>query len=217
MLPVRCNHRAAPMTTLAHNSSTVMRLLSQFGSRLHVRFTVKQASHSVGKNKSNGLLAVNNVIRGKQAATSQDRFQRIQNWLFRFVNRRVILWHCWLGGRKTIRPLKKLSDGMLAWLSVWRFKWFAYVPAATPSPRFLKIQKWFCLSGSSLPQLFWTGATKRVCSSRFDLRTRFYTDIVCGVSDRQRTIQEITAKNWKTVKARVSWLYMRGAKSTSKH
>jgi len=26
---------------------------------------------------------------------------------------------CWLGGRKDIRPVKKLSGGVLAWLSVW--------------------------------------------------------------------------------------------------
>jgi len=30
-----------------------------------------------------------------------------------------VLWHCWLGGRKVIWPVKKLSGGMLAWLSVW--------------------------------------------------------------------------------------------------
>ena len=30
-----------------------------------------------------------------------------------------VLWRCWLGGRKSIRPLKKLSGGVLAWLSVW--------------------------------------------------------------------------------------------------
>ena len=28
-----------------------------------------------------------------------------------------VLWHCWLGGRKVIRPVK--VDGVLAWLSVW--------------------------------------------------------------------------------------------------
>jgi len=26
---------------------------------------------------------------------------------------------CWLGGRKDVRPVKKLSGGVLAWLSVW--------------------------------------------------------------------------------------------------
>jgi len=30
-----------------------------------------------------------------------------------------VLWHCWLGGRKGIRPVKILSDGVLVWLSVW--------------------------------------------------------------------------------------------------
>ena len=29
-----------------------------------------------------------------------------------------VLWRCWLGGRKGIRPVKKQSDGVLAWLSV---------------------------------------------------------------------------------------------------
>ena len=30
----------------------------------------------------------------------------------------TMLWRCWLGGRKGIRPVK-LSGGVLAWLSVW--------------------------------------------------------------------------------------------------
>ena len=30
-----------------------------------------------------------------------------------------VLWRCWLGGRKGIRPVKKLIGGVLAWLSVW--------------------------------------------------------------------------------------------------
>ena len=30
-----------------------------------------------------------------------------------------VLWHCWLGSRKGIRPVKKLSGEVLAWLSVW--------------------------------------------------------------------------------------------------
>jgi len=30
-----------------------------------------------------------------------------------------VLWRCWLGSRKGIRPVKKLSGGVLAWLSVW--------------------------------------------------------------------------------------------------
>jgi len=30
-----------------------------------------------------------------------------------------VFWRCWLGGRKGIRPVKKLSGEVLAWLSVW--------------------------------------------------------------------------------------------------
>ena len=30
-----------------------------------------------------------------------------------------VLWRCWLGGRKGIRPVKNLSGGVLALLSVW--------------------------------------------------------------------------------------------------
>jgi len=41
----------------------------------------------------------------------------------RFITRLIllpsVLWLCWLGGRKGIRPVKNLSGGMLAWLCVW--------------------------------------------------------------------------------------------------
>jgi len=30
-----------------------------------------------------------------------------------------VLWRCWLGGKKGIRPVIKLTGGMLAWLSDW--------------------------------------------------------------------------------------------------
>ena len=30
-----------------------------------------------------------------------------------------MLWHCWLGIRKSIRPVKKLSDEVLEWFYVW--------------------------------------------------------------------------------------------------
>ena len=39
--------------------------------------------------------------------------------LFRCYFMPSVLWRCWLGGRKGIRPVKKLSCGVLAWLSVW--------------------------------------------------------------------------------------------------
>ena len=42
-------------------------------------------------------------------------YPRISKW----VSTPSVLWHCWLGGRKGIRPVKKLSGGVLVWLSVW--------------------------------------------------------------------------------------------------
>jgi len=36
-----------------------------------------------------------------------------------FITLPSVLWHCWLGSKKGIRPEKKLSGGVLAWLSVW--------------------------------------------------------------------------------------------------
>ena len=30
-----------------------------------------------------------------------------------------VLWCCWLGDRKSVQPVKNLSDEVLAWLSVW--------------------------------------------------------------------------------------------------
>ena len=42
------------------------------------------------------------------------------NWfLHGQVGMPSVLWRCWLGGRKGIRPVKKLSGEVLAWLSVW--------------------------------------------------------------------------------------------------
>ena len=37
---------------------------------------------------------------------------------FRTCTVTSVLWHCWLGGRKD-QAYKKLSGGVLAWLSVW--------------------------------------------------------------------------------------------------
>jgi len=40
-----------------------------------------------------------------------------------------VLRCCWLGGRKGIQPVKKLSGGVLAWLFVWARCRFLYGPA----------------------------------------------------------------------------------------
>ena len=40
-----------------------------------------------------------------------------------------VLWRCWLGGRKGIRPVKKLSGEVLAFLSVWSKVWTCIWPS----------------------------------------------------------------------------------------
>ena len=60
------------------------------------------------------------------AAPTYATTQKLCNAPFAFV--RVssgfpsVLWRCWLGGRKGIWPVKKLSGGVLAWLSDWSIR-----------------------------------------------------------------------------------------------
>ena len=77
----------------------------------------------------------------------------------------AVLWRCWLGGRKGIRPVKKLSGGVLAWLSVWSevqmiciwSSWCYCHPIISCSR---KIQNGL-LSGAGLARLPWKKAAKR--------------------------------------------------------
>ena len=46
-------------------------------------------------------------------------FQRCLQCLMSTVLMPPVLWRCWFGGRKGIRPVKKQSGRVLAWLSVW--------------------------------------------------------------------------------------------------
>jgi len=66
-----------------------------------------------------------------------------------------VLWCCWLGSRKGIRPAKtwvvRYWHGYLSWV---RCKWFAYSPAdavATPSSLAPVKSRMVYLSGASLP------------------------------------------------------------------
>ena len=40
-------------------------------------------------------------------------------YLWTYLSRLSVPWHFWLGGRKGIRPVKKLYGEVLVWLSVW--------------------------------------------------------------------------------------------------
>jgi len=49
----------------------------------------------------------------------------------------VVLWHCWLGVRKSIRPVKNWVMGY--WRGVW-CKWFVYGPADATATHHLLLQ-----------------------------------------------------------------------------
>jgi len=75
-----------------------------------------------------------------------------------------VLWRCWLGNKKDIRPVKKLSGGMLAWLCVWVKVQICIWPSwchcqslslAPVNP------DWFYLSGAGSPGYFRT-KSKRI-------------------------------------------------------
>jgi len=61
-----------------------------------------------------------------------------------------VLWRCWLGGRKGIRPVKNFSGEVMTWLSVWskvqtylseaRCRLFAYGPLPLMVSCFSKIK-----------------------------------------------------------------------------
>jgi len=52
-----------------------------------------------------------------------------------------------LGGRKGIQPVKNLSGGVMAWLSVWGQVRFAYSPADVSKSR-LVLPSWFYLQAT---------------------------------------------------------------------
>jgi len=73
-----------------------------------------------------------------------------------------VLWCCWLGVRKSIRPLKTAMRYWRGYLSSARCKWPAFGPAdatATPSSLASLKSRRVYLSGASLPMLSW----KRGC------------------------------------------------------
>ena len=71
------------------------------------------------------------------------------------IRRPSVLWCCWLGSRKGIQPVKKLSSGVLAWLSVWnevqtciRPSW-CHCHSLSVAP---VNPDWFYLSGTASPR-----------------------------------------------------------------
>jgi len=71
-----------------------------------------------------------------------------------------VLWRCWLGGRKGIRPVKNWVMGIVAWLCVWvevqMCTWPSWchchsLSLAAVNPDWFYLPGWFYLSGTSSP------------------------------------------------------------------
>jgi len=80
-----------------------------------------------------------------------------------------VLWRCWLGGRKGIRPVKKRSGEVMAWLSVWNEVQTCMLHMAQLKPLpltvscFSKIQFGFAFLVPAHPGSPGKRAVKRVC------------------------------------------------------
>ena len=87
-----------------------------------------------------------------------------------------VLWHCWLGGRKGIRPVKNFSGGVLAWLSLWSemqaWIWPSWCHCHSLFSCFSKIQIVFTFLLPAHPGSPGKRAVKRVC---------VYVAVVCCV------------------------------------
>jgi len=83
-------------------------------------------------------------------------------WLVILGSMPSVLWCCWLGTRKDIRPVKieRWGTGVVNCLCVC--KWFAYSPTdanVTPSSLAPVKSRMVYLSGAGLPRLSWKKAT----------------------------------------------------------
>ena len=73
-----------------------------------------------------------------------------------------VIWHCWLGVRKSIWSVKNWSGGVLVWLSVWCKVQIVCIWSSwchcIPKPHHLLPHLspvWFYLSGTGLRRLSW--------------------------------------------------------------
>ena len=77
-----------------------------------------------------------------------------------------VLWHCWLGDRKSIRPVKNwVMTWWCGYVSRARCKWFAYGPANATDTTSSCASDWFNLSDVGLPRLSWKTGPLNACLS----------------------------------------------------
>ena len=110
-----------------------------------------------------------------------------------------VLWHCWMGLRKSILPVRKLSDEVLAWLSVWRevqviCMWSSWCHCHPIISCFVKMQIGLTFLVPAYRGCPGKEAVKRVsltlknsCVFRFNPCRRNTTFVGVGVGDAGRT------------------------------
>jgi len=59
------------------------------------------------------------ISQHKQFANKSKLILKLVNYYHNNLQFPSVLWRCWLGDRKGIQPVKKLSGGLQVWLSVW--------------------------------------------------------------------------------------------------
>ena len=105
-----------------------------------------------------------------------------------------------LVGRQEEHPAhKKLSDGVLAWLSVWSVAqmiciWssWCHCHGATPSSLASVKSRMVCLSGAGLPRLSWKKRPLNVCVCSF--WGRCYRDIIDSMTEENSLVAIASVK-----------------------
>ena len=105
------------------------------------------------------------LLNSRRLKTAVDR--NLEKWLSLFATVPSVLWRCWLGGRKGIRPVKNwLVMCWRGYLSRERC-WFAYMAQLMPLPLavscFSKIQIGFTFLVPADPGSTGQRAVERVC------------------------------------------------------
>jgi len=127
-----------------------------------------------------------------------------------------VLWLCWLGGRKGIRPVKKQSGGILAWLSVWdEVQIICILPSrchchslslASVKSRLVMVSAHTGNSGQSREAVKWTCVPRLIhestgtCESAPEMPSRLV----------QRPTQKQTHRQWPcyiNTNAEIAWIY----------
>ena len=109
-----------------------------------------------------------------------------------------VLWRCWLGGRKGVRPVKNLSGVILAWLSVWsemqtciRSRWcHCHSQSLAPVKSRLVLPFWYRLTWVVLGKGPLNGCVCSCCSpgARFTEYLMIYRKIILSLSYGRLTI-----------------------------